>query len=783
MYDRFYGFKERPFSLLPDPDFLFLGEKHRTALDLLELGIFNQSGFCVVSGEIGAGKTTLIRELLNRLSDDVQVGLVSNTHPSFGELMQWIMAAYGLKCGTDDRIELHRRFIDFLIRSYADNKRTLLIIDEAQNLAVPAMEELRMLSNVNSDKDFVLQVILIGQSELRDKLRRPELEQFAQRIALDYHLTGLDEAETCQYIEHRLVHAGGSAQLFSDAACRVVYRLSKGIPRLINRICDLSLVYGYSEAAPLITPELVELVINDQHMANVLEAARNVAVPLRRVDLKAVGQNPVSGMTSPVEGDDAAAGDEPMPAVDTMTDNAIDSGDASLKELLEPAAVEQRSAKARESFENVENQDGQRLPADEAIAETMEITVGEKGRAMEPSSAQAQSVSPATDLVELPGQEQDVALGKNADTEDEVAAVETLAVDDRVPTPDDTESRADGPVPLPVSSELHELVVSAGKHKRPAARSYALWAAIGIMVTAGGAGWLSRDLWYRSGSVDIFMTNLAVQAGAPGAVDAAGEQRPQQRAEGQTAQRAAGTSPETGRVEQDSAQRPDQIGEALAVATPGLADEAEEVTFSDVAAAGDPDPVAESAQAQAASASVAVAPPDVTDSAEQLELRREAERLAQLKREADRLQSERRAAEKVLAEQRRARQLLERKARLEREKILQSQRAMEKMARERARAEQELRAVVLETESLNREATPANAVTMENNGQMPLVEVAEVASHESPRVGPVGAPEAGTVSLADEVVAVETAETPGPAEQFLSNPCNGPTARFMSTCF
>jgi type II secretory pathway predicted ATPase ExeA len=269
MYERFYGFKERPFSLLPDPDFLFLGEKHQTALDLLELTIFNQAGFCVVSGEIGAGKTTLIRELLNRLDDDISVGLISNTHPSFGELLQWITAAFDLGSDSADQFELHKRFLDFVIQQYADNKRTLLIIDEAQNLSISAMEELRMLSNVNSDRDLVLQIILVGQNQLRDKLQQPELEQFAQRISVDYHLTGLDEKETRDYIRCRVTRAGGSADIFSDDACRTVYRCSDGIPRLINGICDLCLVYGYSNNSPLITPELVREVVKDQRSGHI----------------------------------------------------------------------------------------------------------------------------------------------------------------------------------------------------------------------------------------------------------------------------------------------------------------------------------------------------------------------------------------------------------------------------------------------------------------------------------------------------------------------------------
>ena len=269
MYKRFYGLAERPFSLLPDPDFLFLSKNHRTALDLLELAILNHSGFCVISGEIGSGKTTLIRELLNRLDEHIRVGLVSNTHASFGELLQWVMAAYGLPCGSRNKLELHQDFLDFAIQQYAENKHTLLIIDEAQNLTPAALEELRMLSNVNSEKDFVLQIILVGQQQLRDHLKNSQLQQFAQRIALDYHLENLNAGDTCAYIQHRLEHAGGKSARFSEQAYPVIYEHTHGVPRLINRLCDLCLVYGYAEQHAVIDAELVERVALDQKMGTV----------------------------------------------------------------------------------------------------------------------------------------------------------------------------------------------------------------------------------------------------------------------------------------------------------------------------------------------------------------------------------------------------------------------------------------------------------------------------------------------------------------------------------
>ena len=274
MYERFFAFQQRPFSLLPDPDFLFLGDKHRAALDRAELAVLNQCGFCVISGDVGVGKTTLLRELLRRLDHRLSVGLVSNTHASFGELMQWIAAAFGLRAGGAGRLELQQRFVDFVIQRYADNQRTLLIIDEAQNLSVTAMEELRMLSNLNCDKHLVLQVMLVGQPGLRDTLRRPELAQFAQRIAVEHHLSALTASETRQYIAHRLAHAGGEVSLFNSDACVLIQDASGGIPRLINRICDLSLVYAYAQHKLLVGADIVAAVLRDQELGGLFESVR-----------------------------------------------------------------------------------------------------------------------------------------------------------------------------------------------------------------------------------------------------------------------------------------------------------------------------------------------------------------------------------------------------------------------------------------------------------------------------------------------------------------------------
>jgi general secretion pathway protein A len=269
MYESFYQLREKPFTLLPDPGFLFLSNKHRMALTLLEYGLMNQAGFTVISGDIGTGKTTLIRHLLGHMDREHTVGLITNTHRSFGELLEWILLAYNLEHVNLGKVEMYRRFVDFIIDEYARNRRVVLIVDEAQNMAADTLEELRMLSNVNADKDQALQVILVGQRELRDTLRRPDLVQFAQRIAVDYHLEPLSEEETVGYIRHRLEIAGGNPSLFDEAACRAVYRYSNGVPRLINLLCDTALVYGYAEQQEQIDSALVTDVAREKQQGGI----------------------------------------------------------------------------------------------------------------------------------------------------------------------------------------------------------------------------------------------------------------------------------------------------------------------------------------------------------------------------------------------------------------------------------------------------------------------------------------------------------------------------------
>ena len=271
MYKSFYGFKEKPFSLLPDPAFLFYSVKHRRALAMLRYGLMNQAGFTVITGEIGSGKTTLIRQLLNEIEIDqsATVGIVSNTHRTFGELLEWVLLAFKLEYRGKKKVELYQTLAEFIAKEYSQDRRTVLIIDEAQNLDVEALEELRMLSNINANKDQLLQLILVGQPALREILRLPELHQFAQRIAVAFNLKTLSLEETWQYIRHRLEAAGGDPNLFDTKACAAVYYYASGTPRLINVLCDTALVFGFAEQKKKIDVDVIVQVAHEKQKGGI----------------------------------------------------------------------------------------------------------------------------------------------------------------------------------------------------------------------------------------------------------------------------------------------------------------------------------------------------------------------------------------------------------------------------------------------------------------------------------------------------------------------------------
>lgn len=266
MYDSFYQFKELPFPNIPDPDTLYLSPGHQRALSVLQYSLIARSGFCVVTGEVGAGKTTLVRRLLQLAAPNLEVGLVSNTQcESFEEFLQWVLLAFDLNHESKSKVEMYADFIDFLITQYDKGQPVTLIVDEAQHLGPEYLEQLRMLSNVNTEKGLLLQTILVGQPELWDILRRTELRQFAQRISYDYHLGPLESSEVVgEYIMHRIRAVGGSEELFDADTYPVIYQTTRGIPRLINLLCDTALIYGFAEQAERIGLDVVQQVLADK---------------------------------------------------------------------------------------------------------------------------------------------------------------------------------------------------------------------------------------------------------------------------------------------------------------------------------------------------------------------------------------------------------------------------------------------------------------------------------------------------------------------------------------
>jgi general secretion pathway protein A len=263
MYEAFYGLREKPFSILPDPDLIYWGQNHRLAFAMLEFGVMNSAGFTVITGEIGSGKTTLIRHLLSRLDPKIAVGLISNTPRGTDGLLTWVMMSLN-KPFEGSYPTLFRNFQQFLYEEHNKGRRVILIVDEAQNLGLETLEELRMLSNINADKNQYLQIILVGQPQLKDMLRTPQLVQFAQRVSSDFHLRALNAEEVIQYIDHRLSAVGSTTQLFSDEACIKIAKASRGIPRTINVLCDIALVYGFAMNAQSITVDIVNSVIENK---------------------------------------------------------------------------------------------------------------------------------------------------------------------------------------------------------------------------------------------------------------------------------------------------------------------------------------------------------------------------------------------------------------------------------------------------------------------------------------------------------------------------------------
>ncbi|NJL18289.1 MAG: AAA family ATPase [Nitrospira sp.] len=257
MYETYYQLKSKPFTLLPDPEFLYLGAKHKMASSLLDYGLANGSAFIVITGHPGTGKTTLLNRLLDQSQHPWVIGVLSNIHGGLGGLMPWIAASFGLSTNGKSEVDIFHEFARFLEHEHSIGRRVLLILDEAQNAGASVLEELRLLSNLNDGRRRSLQILLSGQLGLQDLLKGPGMVQFAQRIGVEYVLESLSEDETVAYIDHRLRVAGRTSRLFSTLAGHAAFHLTGGIPRLINQLCDHALVYGYAEQASTITAQVI----------------------------------------------------------------------------------------------------------------------------------------------------------------------------------------------------------------------------------------------------------------------------------------------------------------------------------------------------------------------------------------------------------------------------------------------------------------------------------------------------------------------------------------------
>ncbi len=275
MYERFYQLRERPFALSPDPEYLYPSRVHQEALDHLRYGLETQAGFIVITGEIGSGKTTLLQAILRTLDNHTTVGRIVNTMLEPRELLESIMIDFGLDPAGKSKPLLLRDLSQYLVDQRLAGRMVLVVIDEAQNLSLNALEELRMLSNLETEKSKLLQIVLVGQPNLRDKLGAPELEQLRQRITVSYHLPPLDADETHNYINHRLRHAALGVPLqFPIEATDLIHRRSRGVPRIINVICDAALVFGYAEERQTFDGPTIRDVLQELETTGVLPPQR-----------------------------------------------------------------------------------------------------------------------------------------------------------------------------------------------------------------------------------------------------------------------------------------------------------------------------------------------------------------------------------------------------------------------------------------------------------------------------------------------------------------------------
>lgn len=258
MYERFFGLRERPFNVTADPAFLFLSRRHKEAFSHLIYGIKERKGFLEITGEVGTGKTTLCKALLNSLDKDTKSALILNPDLSKFQLLKAILQDLEIDFKKNSSVSLLTKLNEFLIQQLSQGNNVILIIDEAQNLKPSILEQIRLLSNLETQKDKLLQIILVGQPELREKLKSPKLRQLRQRISVRYHILPLDKDEIDKYIRHRLSVAGSANSIrFNKETIEEIYAYAQGIPRLINILCDKALLAAFVNGTKTISQELI----------------------------------------------------------------------------------------------------------------------------------------------------------------------------------------------------------------------------------------------------------------------------------------------------------------------------------------------------------------------------------------------------------------------------------------------------------------------------------------------------------------------------------------------